>query len=95
MRFPIFHLRAHPNEIYRHVGVKYFGWRDEEDGVLLELEDDAFREYKKQRKTSNTTEVDLENLLSEDYLGDVPSMEEIKQIMLAEKKKALLAKFSI
>jgi len=91
-----------PNEIYRHVGVGYFGWRDEEDGVLLELEDDAFREYqnKKQKITTPATvttsiEVDLDTLLSKDYLEDVPSMEEMKIIMLAEKKKALLAKFSI
>jgi len=93
-----------PNEIYKHVGVKYFGWRDEEDGVLLELEDDAFREYcqnnnKKQKTTITTTtspvEVDLEALLSKDYLEDVPSMEEMNKIMLVEKKKALLAKFSM
>ena len=84
-----------PNEIYKHVGVKYFGWRDEEDGVLLELEEDAFREYKKQKTSTTTQVVDLENLLSKDYLEDVPTMEEMKQIMLAEKKKALLAKFSI
>lgn len=85
-----------PNEIYKHVGVKYFGWRDEEDGVLLELEDDAFREYKKQKSTTKkTVEVNLETLLSKDYLEDVPSMEEMKEIMLAEKKKALLAKFSM
>jgi len=86
-----------PNEIYKHVGVKYFGWRDEEDGVLLELEEDAFREYKKQKTTANSkaVEVDLESLLSKDYLEDVPTMEEMKQMMLAEKKKALLAKFSI
>jgi pre-mRNA-splicing factor ISY1 len=92
-----------PNEIYKHVGVKYFGWRDEEDGVLLELEDAAFQEYKESQKRQKTAsseasepvEVDLENLLSKDYLEDVPSMEETKKIMLAEKKKALLAKFSI
>ena len=73
--------------------LKYFGWRDEEDGVLLELEEDAFREYKKQKTTPQV--VDLETLLSKDYLEDVPTMEEMKQIMLAEKKQALLAKFSI
>lgn len=87
-----------PNDIYKHVGVKYFGWRDEEDGVLLELEDDAFREYKRQKTTKPTSkpvEVDLETLLSKGYLEDLPSMEEMKQIMLVKKKKALLAKFSI
>lgn len=91
-----------PNEIYKHVGVKYFGWRDEEDGVLLELEDDAFREYRKKQKTSTSTStpatpvlVDLDTLLSKDYLEDVPSVDEMKKFMLAEKKKSLLAKFSI
>jgi len=111
-----------PNEIYRHVGVVYFGWRDEEDGVLLELEEDAFRKHKNSSKQQRTatgpatvstgisttssvnnsssdnkavTVVNLDNLLSKDYLEDVPSLEEMKQLMFAEKKKALLAKFSM
>mmetsp|Transcript_34667 Transcript_34667/g.81757 ORF Transcript_34667/g.81757 Transcript_34667/m.81757 type:complete len:257 (-) Transcript_34667:55-825(-) len=90
-----------PHEIYRHVGVGYFGWRDEEDGVLLELEEDAFRKHKsKQQRTTNgpaaqPKEVDLDKLLADDYLADVPSLEEMKQVMLAEKKKALLARFSM
>lgn len=109
------HKKRGPNEIYRHVGVAYFGWRDEEDGVLLELEEDAFRKHKnsKQQRTTGpatstgistsvnsssdraVTVVNLDNLLSKDYLEDVPSLEEMKQLMFAEKKKALLAKFSM
>ena len=107
-----------PNEIYRHVNQAYFGWKDEEDGVLLELEEDAFQKHKqelllnnagvvsedesnskRQRtagKTSNNLSdddvnvVDLDNLLSKDYLAGVPTQEEMKQSMFAEKKKALL-----
>mmetsp|Transcript_27692 Transcript_27692/g.60976 ORF Transcript_27692/g.60976 Transcript_27692/m.60976 type:complete len:269 (+) Transcript_27692:118-924(+) len=102
-----------PHEIYRHVGVGYFGWRDEEDGVLLELEEDAFRNHKKKKLQESSSirihptegsaavttpqfmEVDLDKLLSTDYLAGVPSPEEMEQIMFAEKKKALLAKFSM
>jgi len=96
-----------PNEIYRHITQSYFGWRDEEDGVLLELEDDAFYKYTKEKKRQKTTAtegtdetitnvkvVNLDTLLSNDYLDGVPTQEEMKQLMFEEKKKALLVKFS-
>jgi pre-mRNA-splicing factor ISY1 len=84
-------------DIYRHITPAYFGWRDEEDGVLLELEEAAFQRQKRQwsqRPDEEPVVVDLESLLSTDYL-DVPTQEEISQLMLEEKKKALLAKFSM
>ena len=100
-----------PNEIYRHITQSYFGWRDEEDGVLLELEEDEFQKHtttikeksnKRQRTstastttTTTTVVVDLDSLLSNDYLDGVPTQEEMKQLMFAEKKKSLLAKFSM
>ena len=97
-----------PNEIYRHITQSYFGWRDEEDGVLLELEEDEFQKHtttikeksnKRQRtstaSTTTTVVVDLDSLLSNDYLDGVPTQEEMKQLMFAEKKKSLLAKFSM
>merc|ERR1712166_997265 len=100
-----------PNEIYRHITQSYFGWRDEEDGVLLELEEVEFQKHtttikeknnKRQRTstastttTTTTVVVDLDNLLSNDYLDGVPTQEEMKQLMFAQKKKSLLAKFSM
>lgn len=89
-------------DIYRHIGPSYFGWRDEEDGVLLELEEDAFQDAVKRQKRiaaadkrQKVTILDLSDdaLVKNDYL-DVPSQEEIAKIMLEEKKKSLLAKFS-
>ena len=98
-------------DIYKHIGPSYFGWRDEEDGVLLELEADSFQDaVKRQKKLATSTDqatttgtspkrpvtvLDLSDdaLVKDDYL-EVPSQDEIAQIMLEEKKKSLLAKFS-
>ncbi|KAL3909373.1 MAG: hypothetical protein SGARI_002626, partial [Bacillariaceae sp.] len=83
------------NNIDRNVTPAYFGWRDEEDGVLLELEDTAF-EHTKNKQGKNYEVVDIDTLLVEDdYFADVPSQDQIAQIMLEEKKKMMLAKFSI
>lgn len=79
--------------IDRNVTPAYFGWRDEEDGVLLELEEAAFQHQKKQ---GDCEAVDLDKLLGEDdYFADVPSQDQMAEIMLEEKKKMMLAKFSI
>lgn len=77
--------------IDRKVTPAYFGWRDEEDGVLLELEE---KEFKRQRKEQHIV-VDLDGLLGEDYFHDVPNEEEMAQILLEEKKKTLLARLSM
>jgi pre-mRNA-splicing factor ISY1 len=79
--------------IDRNVTHIYFGWRDEEDGVLLELEEAAFQDQKKQ---GNFEVVDLDKLLvEEDYFADVPTQEQMTEILLEEKKRIMLAKFSI
>lgn len=86
-------------DIMKHITPAYYGWRDEEDGVLLELEAEAFREHKKRRLQEEGEQMMArpnceagEEYLT-DYL-DVPSQEEVSKILLEEKKKALLAKFS-
>lgn len=87
-------------DVYKHLTPAYFGWRDEEDGVLIEVEQAAFERAKKRRLANGDGgEVEILNLsddalLSEDYL-DVPSQDEIAQHMLEEKKRELLAKLSM
>ena len=80
-------------DILKHITPAYYGWRDEEDGVLLELEAQA---HKKRRLEGGipprTEDVSLDDLLTSDYL-DVPSQDEVATILLQEKKKATLAKF--
>lgn len=78
-------------EIVKHLTPSYYGWRDEEDGVLLELEEAAHQKNKRQR--INGQESDDDESSDEEYLK-VPTQEEVTKILLEEKKKALLAKLS-
>jgi hypothetical protein len=63
----------------------------------LELEASAYEQNKRQRLEKGEQVVDDDNRNDDDDLKDyldVPSQEEVAQILLEEKKKALLAKFS-
>jgi pre-mRNA-splicing factor ISY1 len=77
----------------KNITPDYYGWRDEEDGVLLELEAIATREneqmLKKRRKDVQVPDED-----DTDYL-EVPSQDEVAKFLLEHKKKALLSKYSI
>ena len=87
------------NQITKHITPAYYGWRDEEDGVLLELEERAFQELKRRRMeegnpiSQETLGEDEDDDILDDYLN-VPSQEEVSKMLLEEKKKALLAKFA-
>ncbi len=73
---------------HQYVPPDYYGWRDEEDGILLELEADLDRQNKKARiKIAADDQV-------QDYLEVLPQ-EEIERILLEHKKKALLAKYAL
>ena len=95
-------------DIMKHITPAYYGWRDEEDGVLLELEQEAYQAWKKQKRDQDPFHPDKERMYGSskeedadydyeddltDYL-DVPSQEHVSKILLEEKKKALLAKLS-
>lgn len=79
-------------DLYVGVTPDYFGWRDEEDGVLVELEEKVIQEYEHENKRKRPKLEDEQEI--GDYLN-VPSTEQIEKILLEEKKKAMLAKFSI
>ena len=91
-------------DMSKKVTPDYFGWRDEEDGVLLELEDKVVQQYlrdkkvpitrKRTRRTDNDDDEDDEEDLATEYLN-VPSASQVEQMLLNQKKKAMLAKFSI
>lgn len=78
---------------FKRISPDYYGWRDEEDGVLLELEAIATKQndqlHNKRRKTSSEEEE-----LPPDYLN-VPSPAEVSTLLLEERKKALLAKYNL
>jgi pre-mRNA-splicing factor ISY1 len=79
--------------VWKFVTPDYFGWRDEEDGVLVELEQQAIHQYTKEQPPSKTRKTTDQETLG-NYL-DVPSAAQVEQVLLEQKKKAMLAKFSI
>jgi pre-mRNA-splicing factor ISY1 len=84
-------------EIFKNITPDYYGWRDEEDGVLLELEEAAFETNKRQRLEGGGEEP-KDNELDGDFHGDyldVPSQDEVSQLLLEHKKQSLLSRFSI
>lgn len=85
-------------EVYKRISPDYYGWRDEEDGVLLELEAIATKKndqmYRKKRSKTVPEDEQQDAELSPDYLN-VPSQAEITKAMLDQRKKALLAKYDL
>jgi pre-mRNA-splicing factor ISY1 len=86
--------------VYQRITPDYYGWRDEEDGVLLELETLATKQndqlHKRRRigESGEQEDQDDEEVLPPDYL-DVPSQAEIDQALLEQRKKSFLAKYNI
>ena len=82
-------------DLHKNITPDYYGWRDEEDGVLLELEEAAtvnmMAHIHKKKRPNDVTEHEYD---SQDFLA-VPSQAEIAKILLEEKKKALLKKYSL
>ena len=89
-------------DIYQYITPDYYGLRDEEDGVLLELE-------RKCLKETNVPDADGEEDSDDDIICGgvtgasdaiaahvaVPTQEIVAEIILERKKKELLKKFSI
>jgi len=88
-------------ELHKRVTPDYFGWRDEEDGILVELEAKQVQkidmDHNNQINTKRQKQIpmdDDDNDDDKDYL-DVPSPEDIAQVLFEHKKRELLFKFSI
>ena len=82
--------KAKRSDIHKHITPDYFGWRDEEDGVLLELEEAATAKMLAMTNRRPTPP----DASGEDFL-EVASQEEIAEILLEQKKKVILAKYSL
>ena len=94
---------------YKMLTPDYYGWRDEEDGVLLELEALATQQMKqvtmdtnstKQRRTKEQPHDGMDEdrtgaLGVVDYLSHVPSQDEVAQRRLKIKKAALLQQYGL
>lgn len=81
-------------DMYKRISPDYYGWREEEDGVLLELE--AIASKKNDQLVSNKRRrQDAEGeTLPADYLN-VPSQADISKAFLEQRKKALLDRYNL
>ena len=86
-------LQSRKRSDFKNLTPEYYGWRDEEDGVLLELEDAEDRRQKKRKLESRKSLPEVNDDSLADYL-EIPPQDAIENILLKAKKKALLAKFS-
>lgn len=87
--------KAKPTD--HRINPDYFGWRDEEDGVLLEIEALATKQNDKQVKRPRL-DLDGKSISSSDAVHEylnTPSCEEVEKVLLEHKKKLLLAKLSL
>ena len=90
-------------ELYRSITPDYYGFRDEDDGLLLPLEQRAEEKYRKRAvqefKKKQAEGVEFKCDLEED--GDeaasmaVPSQAEVDRRLLEKKKRQLLARYGI
>jgi pre-mRNA-splicing factor ISY1 len=97
--------KRYRGDLYKRITPDYYGWREEEDGVLEELEqkackgltdkrDEQDRELKRQR-LENGQELCIDD---DDYYDDdvvePPSQELMASALLERKKQQLLARFA-
>mmetsp|Transcript_6890 Transcript_6890/g.9862 ORF Transcript_6890/g.9862 Transcript_6890/m.9862 type:complete len:254 (+) Transcript_6890:137-898(+) len=92
---------------YSKINTDYYGWRDEEDGVLVELEQDALSKRQKSQPNgahNNSDDDDDDDddeyggdttSYSADYLAAVPTQQMVEQAILEKKKKELLARLTM
>ena len=83
------------SDIHKSLTPDYFGWRDEEDGVLLELEARAFEEARNHVPSEDVSPTSYNPDMDEDFFAGIQSQTEIASIILEMKKKALLKKYSL
>jgi len=101
-------LKRKRGDVYKYITPDYFGWREEEDGVLLELEKEATKrnQARMQERQAEEKRLKLEQgndeCPSEESSDDedegwttaaIPSQELIAQAILERKKQALLERF--
>ena len=93
--------KRHRGDIYKRITPDYYGWREEEDGVLLELEQKASKslqekldEEARQVRAKLAPGEDSDDDPDELEETELPSQEDMAKALLERKKQQLLARFA-
>lgn len=94
------HQKKSLKELYSNITPDYYGWRDEEDGVLLELEALATKQNdqvhnKNKRLKTTKEEADNDGAVGNDDYLNVPNKEQVSRMLLEIRKKSLLEKYNL
>jgi pre-mRNA-splicing factor ISY1 len=94
--------KRHRGDLYKRITPDYYGWREEEDGVLLELEqkvskclkDKRDEEQREVKRLKHANGEDLDDDYYEQEMVEPPSQERMAKALLELKKQQLLARFA-
>lgn len=89
--------QVHKKRIDHDLTPDYFGWRDEEDGILLEMEALVTKQQQKRYGKSaapDDEEMAVATTSAEDYLG-VATPDQVSAMLLESKKKSLISMYGL
>lgn len=84
-------------ELMKDIDADYYGYRDDDDGILLPLEqkaehearDKTIEEWLQQKNKESDSEEEIETTSQK----PIPSQQDIQEALLARKKRELLEKY--
>lgn len=81
----------------KDIDADYYGYRDDDDGILLPLEQKAEQEAREKTVqewlTQNKKESEIEEEIETTAQKAIPSQQDIQEALLARKKQELLEKY--
>lgn len=84
-------------ELMKDIDADYYGYRDDDDGILLPLEQKAEQEARKRATrewlAQNEKEPEMEEEIETTAQKAIPSQQDIQEALLARKKQELLEKY--
>lgn len=84
-------------ELMKDIDADYYGYRDDDDGILLPLEQKAEQEARERATqewlAQNEKEPEMEEEIETTAQKAIPSQQDIQEALLARKKQELLEKY--
>lgn len=84
-------------ELMKDIDADYYGYRDDDDGILLPLEQKAEQEAREKATqewlAQNEEEPEMEEEIETTAQKAIPSQQDIQEALLARKKQELLEKY--
>lgn len=88
-------------ELMKDIDADFYGYRDDDDGILLpleqkaeqELRNNAIKAWKEKREKNNDDKEDEDEEFKSTSQKPIPTQQDMKEALLARKKQELLEKY--